>query len=64
MDISTETLEEVKQSMCDEYCKWPNEYNEMQEVKFWDDGSVAYHSMQRIPLEESDICKNCPLNKL
>lgn len=64
MDISTETLEEVKQAMCDEYCKWPNEYNEIQEIQVFSDVNSSFHLMQRIPLEDSDICRSCPLNRL
>ena len=42
-------LEEIVQTMCSKYCKHP---------LIWDE---EYEGME---LSESDICKNCPLNRL
>lgn len=42
-------LEEVTEEMCSKYCKWPEQ---------WDDEA------QGMDLSESDICANCPLNRL
>lgn len=43
-------IEEVKEEMCNKYCKYPNEYKpeEHDGMELWD----------------SDICKNCPLTRL
>ena len=50
MDKSiTEQLEEVKEAICSNYCKYPYEWDEEKEG---------------CGLCESDICTNCPLNKL
>ena len=38
---------EVKEDFCDNYCKYPSEWNP-------EDGELS----------ESDICRNCPLNRL
>ena len=45
-----EYLEDIKNEMCDNYCKYPNEYDPEQ-----NDG---------VDLCDSDICENCPLNRL
>ena len=45
----TGIIEEVKLRMCDDYCRYPRE---------WDDEE------QGMELCESEICENCPLNKL
>lgn len=42
-------LQEVVDQMCEKYCKYPHEWNEEAE---------GYE------LSESDICLNCPLNRL
>ena len=42
-------LEDIVSEMCDKYCKWPEQ---------WDDEA------QGMELSESDICANCPLNRL
>ena len=42
-------LQEVVDVMCDKYCKWPDEWNE---------------EAKGMELSESDICLNCPLNRL
>lgn len=39
---------EVITKMCDDYCKYPLIYDEAEEV---------------VPLEESEYCKQCPLNQ-
>lgn len=41
-------LESVAEEICQNYCKWPDQWDE--EVNG--------------ELSESDICKNCPLNRL
>lgn len=55
-------IEEVKQAMCDDYCKWPKEYNEWID-EIMDTMGLEKSEGDRIPLEESDICRNCPLNR-
>ena len=47
-DIS-QIIEEVKTDICNEYCKYP---------ETWDEDAEG------MELSESDICKNCPLNRL
>lgn len=42
-------LEETVEEICFKYCKWPY---------LWDEEAEG------IELCESDICKNCPLNRL
>ena len=42
-------LEEVANSFCDSYCKWPEQWNEEEEG---------------CELCESEICATCPINKL
>ena len=42
-------LEEIVQTMCGKYCKYPI---------LWD------AEIQGIKLADSDICANCPLNRL
>lgn len=46
----SQILEEVKEEMCNKYCKYPNEYKpeEHDGIELWD----------------SDICANCPLTRL
>lgn len=43
-------LEEVKNAMCYDYCRYPRVYDaaEHGDVDLWD----------------TDICRNCPLNRL
>ena len=45
----TEQIESVKADICNHYCKYPNEWDEKKEG---------------IELCDSDICENCPLNRL
>ncbi len=42
-------IEEVKNDICRNYCKWPYEWDEEKEG---------------MDLSESTLCKNCPLNRL
>ena len=49
MDKSiTEILEEVKEAMCDDYCKYPNMKNDNEDWLF----------------EKGSPCETCPLNRL
>lgn len=47
-EIISETFESVKQQMCDDYCRYTNGKNADQIEDLWD----------------SEICNNCPLNRL
>lgn len=47
--IISETLEEVKIQMCEDFCRYPLEWNEEE---------------QGVELCESEHCQNCPLNRL
>ena len=49
MSSITEILEEVKTEICNKYCKFPEEWDEEKEG---------------CELCESDVCANCPLNRL
>ena len=42
-------LEEVVEEMCQKYCKYPEQWDEEKEG---------------LELSESEICANCPLNRL
>lgn len=42
-------LEETAEEICNNYCKWPDTYDE---------------EMEGCELSESSICKDCPLNRL
>ena len=46
----TDIIEEVKEAMCNDYCRYQREYNpdENNNLDLWD----------------SDICAGCPLNRL
>ena len=44
-----EILDEVVDDICNNYCKWPEKWDEEKEGK---------------ELSDSEICDNCPLNKL
>lgn len=48
-DLKPDVMEQIKQTICDEYCKFPGA---------WDADAEGCE------LAESDICKNCPLNRL
>lgn len=48
-DIISRTFEEVKNAICNDYCRYPREWNEEE---------------QGMDLIDSDICANCPLNRL
>lgn len=45
----TTLIEHVVEEMCDKYCKYPEQWDE---------------EAEGVELSESDICKNCPLNRL
>lgn len=45
----TQQLQDIVEDACQNYCKWPD---------LWDEEAEG------IELCESDICKNCPLNKM
>lgn len=49
MKSITEQIEEIKDDICSHYCKYPLIWDEEQEG---------------CELCESDICKECPLNRL
>lgn len=44
-----EIIEEVAEAICLNYCKYPGTWDE---------------EVEGIELSESDICQNCPLNRL
>ena len=44
-----EKIEEIKEEMCDQYCKWPDKWDAEEE------GCELY---------ESDVCRDCPLMRL
>lgn len=44
----TEIIDDVRERMCNEYCKYPYEWDEEKQGE----------------LSESEICENCPLNQL
>lgn len=48
MSTITEILDEIATEMCDKYCKYPYEWDEEK------DGQLC----------ESEICANCPLNRI
>lgn len=45
----TAQIEEIKDDICNHYCKWPD---------IWDE------EKEGCELSESDHCRNCPLNRL
>lgn len=45
----TEIIEEVKEQMCNDYCRYPREWDEEEQGQ---------------ELCESDVCAACPLNRL
>ena len=47
--IVRQVLDKVCSDMCDEYCKWPEKWNE---------------EAEGMPLSESEHCQNCPLLRL
>ena len=50
MKTVTQIIQEVIETMCDKYCKYPAEYDPEEH-----DG---------VELFDSDICANCPLMRL
>lgn len=49
MKTISEQIEEIKEDICNKYCKYPDTWDEEKEG---------------CELCESDVCKNCPLNRL
>lgn len=49
METVSNIIEEVKTQICNDYCRYPNEFDEEEEG---------------CELSESEICGNCPLNRL
>ncbi|MBO4520735.1 MAG: hypothetical protein J5787_05965 [Alphaproteobacteria bacterium] len=47
--IAQATIDEVTADICEHFCKYPDT---------WDEDSEG------VELYESEICKNCPLNRL
>ena len=45
----TQIFEEIKESMCEDYCRYPREYDE---------------EATGVELCDSEYCQNCPLNRL
>ena len=45
----TEQIEDIKEQMCSEYCKYPEQWNE---------------KIMGYELCESEVCAKCPLNRL
>lgn len=45
----SEILEEVKEQICEDYCRYPRDWDEIEEG---------------MELIDSDICINCPLGRL
>jgi len=45
----TQQLEEILSEFCDKYCKYPEQWDEEKEG---------------CELVDSEICKNCPLNRI
>ena len=50
-----EIIEEVKIEMCNDYCRYPREYDPREYDPEEHDGAELY---------DTDICRNCPLNRL
>lgn len=53
MDLSS-LVEEVKENICDNYCKYPGIYDIQED----DDDDITYEKMV------CEVCDNCPLNYL
>ena len=49
MDTISGIIEEVKEAICNDYCKYPD---------IWDE------EVEGVELCESDKCRECPLNRL
>jgi hypothetical protein len=49
MDSISKQLEEIANEICNNYCKYPEQWDEEKEG---------------CELSESEHCKNCPLNRL
>lgn len=48
MEHAEKVIEQVKVDICEDYCRYPREWDEEQNGELYD----------------SDICNNCPLNRL
>ena len=46
----SEQIQEIAEDFCNNYCKWPHDYNEDEH-----DG---------VELSDSEICTNCPIGRL
>ncbi len=49
METVTQVFEEIKNAMCNDFCRYPREWNEEEQGQ---------------ELCESDVCSACPLNRL
>ena len=60
----TDEIEQIKEDMCDNFCKWPEQWSETETIEIWSDSVIKQTMTRRMSLSESDICRNCPLNRL
>ena len=49
MDTITKQLNDIAERFCNDYCRYPREWNEKEEG---------------MELSESSVCENCPINKI
>lgn len=49
METVTQIFEEIKNAMCNDFCRYPREWNEEEQGQ---------------ELCENEVCAACPLNKL
>ena len=49
----TDEIEQIKEDMCDNFCKWPEWY-----LMNYEDSEEAHDAMVE------DMCSECPLNRL
>lgn len=49
----TEIIEKAVEDFCNNYCKYPD---------LWDKGEIEHGEYEE--LSESEICTNCPINRL
>lgn len=47
--INYDAIEEIKEQICDYYCRFPGMYDKQTE---------------ELEMCDTDVCKNCPLNRL
>lgn len=57
-------IEEIIENMCDHYCKYPEQWTETETIELWSGEECVESITRRMPLEDSDICRYCPLNRL